>query len=308
MTMALDPSTVLMASPFPRETLKLVRSEVLAGLASPDPPPPQPASRPAARSLAQTVFQPLAKPLAKHLAQPLARSPQPAAPAPMAAPAARVVVAAPLPMRICSPSADPRLMMLADPNGPQAAGFRVLRDTLVTRGLPRVLAVSSPEPGDGKTTCSINLALALDERRAAKLLILDANFAAPALAGMLGIDETTPDPSRERAWTVPFTLAALTPSLHVATLARRPGHSSLYVDFTTFARQLDAFLRAGYHHIILDMPTLDSSPEATLPLQLAGGVLLAVRCGRSKTGELRRAVERIGPGKALGVTLLDAPV
>jgi len=205
---------------------------------------------------------------------------------------------------MCSPTADPRLMMLADPNGPQAAGFRVLRDTLVTKGLPRVLAVSSPESGDGKTTCAVNLALALDERRTGRVLLLDANFAAPALAGMLGIDETTQD----RAWSAPFTLAALTPSLHVATLARRPGPSAAYVDFTTFARQLDAFLRAGYHHIILDMPTLDSSPEANLPLQLAGGVLLAVRCGRSKTGELRRAVERIGPGKALGITLMDAPV
>ncbi|CAN5917815.1 hypothetical protein BH11MYX4_BH11MYX4_36680 [soil metagenome] len=208
------------------------------------------------------------------------------------------------PLATCSPTADPRLMILQDPNSAQSAAFRVLRDTLIMKGLPRVLAVTSPEAGDGKTTCAVNLALALAERGTARLLLLDASFAAPAIAGLLGIDDTAP---RDRAWSAPFTLAALKPSLHVATLAQRPGPPS-YVDFTTLARQLEAFLRAGYHHVILDMATLDSSPEANLPLPLAGGVLLTVRAGRSRTGPLRRAVERIGPGKALGITLMDAPV
>jgi len=345
-TLALDAT---LQSPLPRETVKLVRADILAGL-------PQNAqnahakallsqtvamptksalaqtmmmaekSAPAARALAQTRFQPVAQPSAQpRPPQPSSgffpvSSAAPAAPVPSASPvaplaivpaaappAARVapVAAHPAPpvMRSCSPTADARLMMLADPKGEQAASFRVLRDTLLAKGMPRVIGVSSPEAEDGKTTCAINLALALDERRAGKLLLIDANFANQSLAAILGVDETAPQPS----WTAPFTLSALTPSLHVATLPRRPGQPAGYVDFTTFAHQLDTFQRAGYQHIILDMPTLDSSSEAKLLVQLAGGVLLAVRCGRSKTSTLRKAVERIGAGKALGLTLLDSP-
>jgi Mrp family chromosome partitioning ATPase len=272
-------------------------------------------SRPA-KALVRTVAM-QANPAKAVLTQTLYQAERPAHPSsgmvPVAAPlalAARAVApvpaAAPAAMRACSPTADPRLMMLADPAGAQAGSFRVLRDTLVTKGIPRVLAITSPEPQDGKTTCAINLALALAERRSERILLIDANFADPALAGILGIDESA-DASPNRAWTAPFTLSALTPCLHVATIARRPGQSSAYVDFTTFARQLDTFQRAGYQHIILDMPTLDNSSEAKLLLELAGGVLLAVRCGRSKTGALKSAAARIAAGKALGITLLDSP-
>lgn len=374
--MALLDTTV--PSLLPRETLKLVRAEVLAGLVPSVPseaPPAQskmaqtvampamfampakaamaqtvamqasPAkaiaqtialqARPAkalertmalqqgnpAKALLQTIALQQANPAKAVLAQTLFQAERPKHPssgmvrvaAPLAAPVGQVsqgpAIVAPVPMRTCAPTADPRLMMLADPDGAQAASFRLLRDTLIAKGLPRVLAVTSPESGDGKTTCAINLALALAERRGESVLVVDCNFADPALGGMLGI-EKTPDPAPSRAWTAPFTLAALTPSLHVATVARRPGSGhvrSSYVDFTTFARQLDTFQRAGYQHIILDMPTLDSSSEAKLLLQVVGGVLLAVRCGSSKTTALRRAVDQIGAGKALGITLLDSP-
>lgn len=269
--MALDTRTRRMDVVIPRETLRLVRGDVLKGLG-------------------QTV----------------ALAPAPA-PAPVVAPApapiaARVPIASPPTMKACSPIADPRLMMLADPKGTQAAAFRFLRDSLVAKGLPRVLAVSSPASEDGATTCAINLALAIAEQRTDKTLLLDANFAAPAIAGLLGIDAAT----LAAPCSAPFTLSALTPSLHVATLARQAGEPPPYVDFTTLARLLDTFQRAGYHHIILDAAPVDSSPEAGLPLHLSGGVLLAVRSGRSTTSALRRAAERLGP-KALGVTLMDAP-
>jgi Mrp family chromosome partitioning ATPase len=293
--MALDlDGTVMLPSPAapaaPRSTLKLDRTQVLATLPPPVPAPPQQ----------------------------LPKRPPPSMPPIQAFGAARPATpAAPMnTMKTCSPTDDERLFMIGDPRGSQAAAFRLLRDTLVTKGLPRVLAVSSPAPEDGKTTCAINLALALAEQRPGKLLLIDCNFGAPAIASVLGVDETTADTSPERAWCAPFMLSAVTPCLHVATIAPHgereheaqcAGQPLPYVDFATLARLLQAFQRAGYQNIILDTPALEGSPEASLLVQLTGGVLLAVRSGRSTTVALRRAVEKIGKAKALGVTLMDSP-
>ena len=45
---------------------------------------------------------------------------------------------------------DPRLVLIAEPNGARAATFRVLRDMLVGKGLPQVAAVSSASPGGAR--------------------------------------------------------------------------------------------------------------------------------------------------------------
>jgi Mrp family chromosome partitioning ATPase len=202
------------------------------------------------------------------------------------------------PMKPCAPNkADPRLMILKDPNGPQAAGFRVLRDTLLAKKLPGILAVSSAEAGEGKTTCAINLALALAEGRNEKFLLVDGHFAAPALAEALGVDKNAP------AQAGPFTLSVLTPNLHVASIK----DTANYVDFSTLTGLFQSFHRAGYRHIIVDAPPIENSPEGNLLLQLAGGVLIVVRSGKTTNNKLRKAVDRIGADKAVGVTLMDAP-
>jgi len=275
----------------PRETIRLVRSDFLAsqGRAADRPAARAPSPRPAAGRPPEATAPRAPSSAVMPVAQPL----RPMAPQPtMIEPA----------MPLCAPTADPRLVMLAAPDGPQAAGFRITRDTLLAKGLPGIVGVSSPKPGEGKTTCAINLALALAEDRQQKVLLLDGHFAAPALAEILGVDHRVTPPW---PWSAPFTLSALTPSLHVATVAAAPGQSSAYIDFASLARLLGSFHRAGYRHVVIDMPSIDSA-EANLVLQLAGGVLLAVRSGVSTTVSLRKAADRIGAKKALGVTLMDA--
>ncbi len=203
------------------------------------------------------------------------------------------------PLKPCNPSQDPRLILMNDPNGSQASGFRILRDTLFSKGLPKVLAISSAEEGEGKTTCAVNLALAIAEQRQGpmgKILLVDGHFADPTLVSLLGIDTSVPVTAG------PFVLAQLTPSLHVASIPS----AQQYVDFSTLARLFDSFHRSGYQHIILDTPPIEGSPEGNLLLNLAGGVLLVTRAGQSTTAAFKKAVERVGE-KALGVALMDAP-
>src|SRR5438477_583444 len=86
------------------------------------------------------------------------------------------------------PPADPdeRLILVRDPDSARAASFRVLRHRLQEKGDPRVIAVTSAGPREGKTTCAVNLALALGECGRAKVLLIEANLWTPALAPLFG--------------------------------------------------------------------------------------------------------------------------
>ncbi|MBS2016320.1 MAG: hypothetical protein JST00_25780 [Deltaproteobacteria bacterium] len=223
-----------------------------------------------------------------------------AAPAPAPAAQAQVQVQArpanvlpTPPIKACVPTADPRLVMLADPTSDRAAAFREMRDTLITKNmLPRMLAVSSAQAGEGKTTCAINLAMALAEHGNEKVLLLDACFEKPAIGGILGVDHTAP------SWFKPFVVSSLSPSLHVATLT--PEASQSYLDISTFTRALGMFHRAGYQRIVMDAPCV---LDAMQVLSLAGGVLLTTRAGASRQHALRKAVEKVGAKRCVGVML-----
>ena len=202
---------------------------------------------------------------------------------------------------------DPRLALLAEPDSERAAGFRRLRDGVLARGMPRILAVTSPERGDGKTTCAANLAFAFAEQTREKLLLLDANLFAPALAGMFSIDEyAVPAPPHHAPWSAPYALTSLTPQLDLATVVLSRGEPLPRIDHDDLVRLLGSFFRAGYDRILLDAPALESSPVVSRLLDVAEGVLLAVRAGHTSERVLRRAADKIGPRKMIGAALMDS--
>jgi Mrp family chromosome partitioning ATPase len=182
-----------------------------------------------------------------------------------------------------------------------------LRDNLVAKGVPRVLAVSSASPNEGKTTCAINLALALAEHASGRLLLVDTNFFAPTLAGMLSVDEyVPPSPSPDLPWVAPFKLSALTPCLHVATLLRKRDEAVPILDHRKLGRLIESFCRAGYEHVILDTPALDGSPTVSQLLRAAEGTLLTVRAGKTTSRALHAAIDRVGEGRVCGLVLVES--
>jgi Mrp family chromosome partitioning ATPase len=201
---------------------------------------------------------------------------------------------------------DPRLVLLLEPDSQRSASFRLLRDNVLAKSAPRVIAVSSGAHHEGKTTCAINLALALCEQPSTRVLLLEGNFFAPSLGGIFGIDASTQAaPQMGLPWLSPYRIVEVTRSFHVAAVVQAEGEPTPLFNSRWFEMALSHLLGAGYHHFVIDAASLDGSPGVTQIIGAADGTLLTVRSGGTTARSFRRAAEQIPKTRALGVVLMD---
>ncbi|HET6610490.1 MAG TPA: CpsD/CapB family tyrosine-protein kinase [Kofleriaceae bacterium] len=203
---------------------------------------------------------------------------------------------------------DPRLCLASEPRSPRAAAFRVLRHHLLARGRPQVVAVTSANHREGKTTCAINLSMALAEHEHARVLLIEANLARPSLAAILKLSPPACFAEQLAAhrqrplikWSV-----VEVPSLgvHVAAVNPRP-QSPRTLDAPAFSLAIDHLRRADYDHLIIDCPSVDGSADVNLIQDAADGVLLAVRGRQTTARAIERATHQLAPTKILGFALL----
>jgi Mrp family chromosome partitioning ATPase len=205
---------------------------------------------------------------------------------------------------------DERLILLRDPDSERAASFRVMRHRLQENGDPRIIAVTSAREKEGKTTCAVNLALALGECGRARVLLIEANLRAPSLAPLFGFmppecfsaQLTRHKEKPEDAWSV---VEVYSPSLHV--LAVKPEMEARpLLDGPAFRIAVDMLAQAGYDYIVIDTPPVLGAADVNLVEDCVDGVLFVAQARETPARRLRQAVEQLSPAKLIGVTLLDA--
>lgn len=222
------------------------------------------------------------------------------------APQSRPLATRPIGKRWASKLIDPRLVLLLEPYSQRSASFRVLRDNLLAKNAPRIIAVSSGSEHEGKTTCAINLALALGERPSARVLLLEGNFFAPELAKIFHITESTPfAPEMNLPWLLPYRVAEVAHGFHVAAIVQEDGEPPPVFNGRWYDMVMAHLADAAYDHLVIDAPALDGSSPVMQVVGIAEGTLLTVRSGNTTARTLRRAAEQIPRGRALGVTLMD---
>jgi Mrp family chromosome partitioning ATPase len=204
---------------------------------------------------------------------------------------------------------DPRLALIVDPDSERAAAFRVLRHHLLELGRPQVVVVSSPLPGDGKTTTALNLALALAECGRAKVLLAEAHVRRPAIANVFRCIPPWCFAEQLAAHRhqpmLPWSLIEIPQLwLHVAAVSPRIEKSQL-LDAPAFAIAMDRLRMAQYDHIIIDAPPVLGSADVNLMADAADAVLLALHAKRSTARELRRAIDQVGASKVIGTVLVQ---
>ncbi len=204
---------------------------------------------------------------------------------------------------------DRRLVLIRDSDSARAASFRVLRHHILERGQPKVVAVSSANDREGKTTTAVNLALAMAECGRGRVLLIDGNLRRPELAGVFRF--VPPwcfaeqlQVHREQPLLPWGVVEVRNMWLHVAAVnpRRDPGKVR---DAPSFGIALERLRLAPYDHIVIDCPAVLGSADVNLIQDAADGVLLVARKKSSTVRDIRRAVEQLTPTKVLGTALLE---
>lgn len=203
---------------------------------------------------------------------------------------------------------DPRLVLVGDPDSDRASAFRVLRHHLLAAGHPKVIAVTSPRDGEGKTTCATNLAIALAECGRAKVLLAETHLRRPQLADMFRFSPPwcfaeQLDSHRHQpllAWTF-----VEIPQLWLHVAAVNPhGQRTQILDAPAFTIAMERLRLADYDHIVIDAPPVLGSADINLIQDAVDAIAFSLTAKRSTARDLRRALDQLGDHKIAGTIFL----
>jgi capsular exopolysaccharide synthesis family protein len=207
----------------------------------------------------------------------------------------------------CNVDAQCPVFPFEDHHGGAAEQYRLLR-TKVThhRKRPGVIAVSSPQAGDGKSTTALNLAGVLALKRESAVLLVDADMRRSSIAGMLGLpaaaglaDVLANRVALEDAIVRPDVL----PDLHVLPAGDRMTHNAAELLDSDRWSGLCARLRSQFTFIVVDVPPVGILADYDLIQAQCDAVLLVVRPDHTDRTICSKALEVIAPDRLLGVVV-----
>ncbi len=173
----------------------------------------------------------------------------------------------------------------------------------------RVL-VCSPLPGEGKTFCATNLALAMAAEKDSEVLLVDADFAKPSVLSVLGLPggpglmDALADPSIRVEDCV---IGTDIPGLWVLPAGNQTTRDSEYLAAGHTAQVLDRLTRGAPNRIVIfdSPPALAASPAAELA-KYAGQALLVVRADTTGQSAIEDALHLLSHCPDIKLLLNDA--
>ena len=203
-----------------------------------------------------------------------------------------------------------RELLITNENFPFAVreAYNTLRTNVLYALSPingKIVAVTSPNAGEGKSTVSVNLAIALAET-SARVLLIDCDLRKPTIHKKLGLHNS----SGLSKFIVGFeTMAdALTreilPNLDVMTSGPIPPNPSELLgsaNMQTFLNKVSDY----YDYIILDTPPINIVTDMAVMANFISGVLLVSYYASTTIEDVRRAQEalKIVNAKILGLVV-----
>jgi polysaccharide biosynthesis transport protein len=195
-----------------------------------------------------------------------------------------------------------------DSGGSFSEAFRTARTGLLLSALDdpsRVFMVTSSTPGEGKTTVSTNLALALAQSQRA--LLIEADMRKPRLARDLGLPEQTKGLANLAAGTA--TMEECLYSIEGSSLKVMPTGdippNPLDLLFSHRFEETIESLKAQFDFIVIDTPPVELVSDAVAVSRIASSVLYVVRGGSTPFPLVVGGLEKLRRAEAplLGLVL-----
>jgi succinoglycan biosynthesis transport protein ExoP len=204
------------------------------------------------------------------------------------------------------------LIVRTDPRHPEAEAFRGLRTNLrfvnVDNG-GRAFVVTSSVPGEGKSSTTANLALALAET-GARVVLVDADLRLPRIAKNMGLEGGAgltdvligrfPVQDVLQRWS--------DTSLYVLPAGQVPPNPSELLGSAAMA-DLIRTLNEGADYVLLDSPPLLPVTDAAILSNLSAGAILVAATGKVKKAEFSAAVRNLenANSRVVGVVMTMLP-
>ena len=210
-------------------------------------------------------------------------------------------------------SADPALAAHEDPEGAVTRGYHKARSSIDFASLDRPLTsvlITSPGPGEGKTTSASNLALA-SSSVGKRTVLLDVDYRRPRIHSVYGMERS---PGFSDCIVNGATLEHVAYALHgwqgrlvVIPSGTVPPSPAAFVATDEFARVL-AKVGADADLVFLDGPPMLAVPDPHTLSKFVDGVVLTVRVGKTTKGEMREVVDLLDQidARLVGLILIGA--
>jgi len=195
-----------------------------------------------------------------------------------------------------------------DGNSQIAEAYRMLRTSLLLAAAgqpPKTILLTSSQPGEGKTTTSVNTGICLSQM-GAKVLIIDADMRRPRVHKMFGLNhrrglsnylssdlalKNVVQPTRvPNLWVLP---SGIVPPNSADLLSSEKMHAMLHK------------LSGYFDHILIDSPPITSVTDPVLLSRMVDGVIMVIHGGKSSremVSHARQELSSVG-AKILGVVL-----
>lgn len=204
-----------------------------------------------------------------------------------------------------------RLKRLASYNEPASIAadrFRLLRMRLReswTAGKLKSILITSPLPGDGKSTTALNLATALTEDKTRRVLLIDADLHRGSLYEQLGIPAYAGLSECLQDGQDPIPLTRFIEPLGWYLLSSgnsQPNNPTELLHAPELSRLFER-LALEFDWIVVDCPPVLSLSDAIALKNHVDGILLVARAGCTPAKAIEDAISMVGKRQVLGVVL-----
>jgi Mrp family chromosome partitioning ATPase len=220
----------------------------------------------------------------------------------------RVDVYLPAGTEVSPVPAESRVVVYGDPKSAGADRFRLaqirLKNLQAARKLKSLL-ITSPLPGDGKSTVALNLATALSEKGKVPVLLLEADVYRPTLVEKLGLK---PWPGLTECYKrgdhPMLAIRRINPLGFYLLPAGQPVEDGSSLFQSKFASQLIKGLStSSFNWILIDSPPAIPIADVLALKAQTDATLLVVRAGETPREAIEESARNLGHDHVLGIIL-----
>lgn len=210
---------------------------------------------------------------------------------------------------------DSSLVAALRPHSLAAEQFRILKNTLLfpdEGDPPKTIMVTSAAPDEGKSFVSTNLAASIAGSIDEYVLLMDCDLRLPSVHSRFGYKDYPPGLSEYLTRGTPLADILLKTTIGKLTIlpgGSPPDNPSELVSSEQMRRLLDEVKnRYKDRYVIIDSPPPNFTSEAAALARQVDGIIIVIKNGQTKKGDVQDVIDSYGRKKILGVVKNFAPV